>query len=119
MNFSEKQYSALPNFSGDLLPSQKSSFSAVYFFRRGTFSQLHFLSTATFPIYQLFSVLSANYALLKCVSCVSVIPQSRILGKVEYVAFSKSLLFKIPYCTTLLIKYHEQIFHQICFLGLM
>ena len=68
-NFSEKQYSTLFTFSGELsfqsgyffkkryllfqLPSQKSYFFTTYFFRRVTVSQLPFLSTTTVPIYQL------------------------------------------------------------------
>ena len=68
-NFSEKQYSTLSTFSGELsfqsgyffkkryllfqLPSQKSYFFTTHFFRRVTVSQLPFLSTATVPIYQL------------------------------------------------------------------
>ena len=34
------------------LLSEKSYFYTIQYFRRGTFSQLHFLSTATLPIYQ-------------------------------------------------------------------
>ena len=37
----------------EMLLSQKSYFFTTSFFRRSTFSQLHFLSTATLPIHQL------------------------------------------------------------------
>ena len=52
--FSEKQYSVLPTFSGEL-PSIATTFSESYFlttyyFRRVTISQLQFFSTATLPI---------------------------------------------------------------------
>ena len=46
-NSSEKQYPALPTFSGSRIAY------FFYIFRRATFSQLRFLYTATFPIYQL------------------------------------------------------------------
>ena len=68
-NFSEKQYFTLPTFSGELLFrvaifSKDLTFLSSYISRRATFlqhtfseetlfSQLHFLSTATLPIYQL------------------------------------------------------------------
>ena len=68
-NFTEKQYSTLPIFCGELpfqsgyffkkayfpqqLPFEKSYSFITYFFKRDTISQLRFLSTATLDIYQL------------------------------------------------------------------
>ena len=98
-------------FSEQLL-SEKSYFFAIYYFRRGTLSRLHFLFTAALPIYQLvIKVGLPDYT--GVLSCWSTIAQScnictvyliRWLHKVlpnnyifEQVTFSVLLLFKGSY----------------------
>ena len=112
--FLEKQYSALPTFSGKLLsqssyffkrsyfsqqlPFQKSYFFTTYFFKRDTISQLRFLSTATHPIYQL--IIKS----VRVLSCVSIIADIRIIDKVYLISLLHKVLWNCSFLNKLVFQ---------------
>ena len=87
--FQESSFFRAANFSKELL-YHSSYFCKTYSFRSGAFSQLHFLSTAIlFKSFSLTPVTQDDS--VRIISCVSIIAQSPIIGRVYIVSWLGSI----------------------------